>query len=336
MQIKCRPTFTRFLTFCFFCTQLSVAEAVELIESGRWSLRGKMEGGKLVPTFDQTSIYSVELNKDGSCVYFRPGGYGNLSRLEEGTWRQDGVKIILDVQYAVFGGNGQMKSITETFVVSGKDLLWQLNGKTTTSMSPDGEIRYRAVIAAKPDDSEPSANPTPGSERVKIDRKGLVEEAILDPAYRAQVEAELEAAQKKWLSDERGKEDNFEKVRKEQIDAWRASLSGGHASFDDHPDVMAIKALTGQQGVLIAPTVARKYDNMLIDRGWYPYADKADDDTEEHLRSFRERYTPQNEIKIPTDIKIDALGISDPDIPVGIDIPSYKAIRDHYLKTEVK
>ncbi len=317
------------------------------------NLMGFANALELGGTTWKTGDRQLVLSKDGTFTADYPGTTRNGITRITGLWTQEGSVLILNFQKATGTEGESPQSDVVTFDATATGLserggflgrLWfGLSEMKNVTIQPDvarpkmaDNSINKEKDAAKPDDSEPSANPTPGSERVKIDRKGLVEEAILDPAYRAQVEAELEAAQKKWLSDERGKEDNFEKVRKEQIDAWRASLSGGHASFDDHPDVMAIKALTGQQGVLIAPTVARKYDNMLIDRGWYPYADKADDDTEEHLRSFRERYTPQNEIKIPTDIKIDALGISDPDIPVGIDIPSYKAIRDHYLKTEVK
>lgn len=171
-------------------------------------------------------------------------------------------------------------------------------------------------------DSDAPDSPIEKQERrpARIDRKGFVEEPIANEDYRAQVEAELKAAEKQWEKDERTKQDEFERIHKQKLEEWRTNLRSNKASYDDHPDVLMMKKLTGQEGTLIAPSVAKEYDNLLMDRGWYPYAKPGD---RKHHRSSRERHD--------SILPLDATG-THPDVPKEVKMPAYNSVRDHFLR----
>jgi hypothetical protein len=166
--------------------------------------------------------------------------------------------------------------------------------------------------------SPSSDTENPGNDKVKIDRYGMVEETIQDPVLRAQVEEESRAALKTWVRDEYRKDEDFESIRKEAIQNWRNKLRINQASFDDHPDVQAIHSLTGQEGVLIAPSIAKEFDNALVDRGWYPYVKEGD------VKDIRYQRSKRNPL---------IYKFQHPDVEKGIEVPSYNSIREHYLST---
>ena len=152
----------------------------------------------------------------------------------------------------------------------------------------------------------------------------FAEEPNADGKSREQVDAELESAQKKWLQDERKKEDEFEKIHKQKLEEWRLNRLNNKASYDDHPDVVMMKRLTGQEGTLIAPSVAREYDNMLTDRGWYPVP----------LSQSQKEANVREGVRRPTERgSFEAKG-SHPDVPPQIKLPAYNSVRDYFLKRQ--
>lgn len=156
-----------------------------------------------------------------------------------------------------------------------------------------------------------------GQEQVIVDRKGFVAETIQDPEYRAQVEAESRAALEEWARQERENDDEFKKVHDQRLKEWRDDLPSGESNFDNHPDVLSIEAITGKKGVLISPDEARRNDNALVDRGWFPYAKFGD---YKYYRSDRERYQK---------------AIPNPFLPGVSNVPSYREIREHFLEEKI-
>lgn len=193
------------------------------------------------------------------------------------------------------------------------ELLWKYTDETLSLKSKN--LKYRASDPPSNQPDSPNPAEKKGIQPARVGRDGSVEEPITDEKYRAQVDAELKEAEKQWSKDERRKEDEFERIHNQKLEEWRTKLRNHTASYDDHPDVLMMKKLTGQEGTLIAPSVAKEYDNMLMDRGWYPYAKPGD--WKYYYRSKRGDY--------------DSKG-PHPDVPSEIKLPGYNAVREHFLK----
>lgn len=271
----------------------------------------------------QGRIYT--LSADGSCR-------GNMeTHIMGGSWRQDGDFITItwrsyahpqtaaqnpESEWTRFEGG----SSSERYKVVNGELVLKNGGFPADTL----RVKYRA---REPSPASFVYEPPAKTQEVppaRVDRKGFVEEPITDEKYRAEVDAELKAAEKQWSRDERRKEDEFERIHKEKLEEWRTKLRNHTATYDDHPDVVMMKQLTGQEGTLIAPSIAREYDNILMDRGWYPFAAKGGD--WRYSKTDRERYERGR-------YSADGFKVEEthPDVPKGIKVPAYNAMRDHFL-----
>lgn len=222
-----------------------------------------------------------------------------------------------------------------TLAPNSKKSVWMIDvsGGVAPRVIKDRNFKYSTEILGnsnksnsentKDQNSPKSQNITKSTnDALKLDKYGLVEEPILDPEMNARLDEELAAAAKGRDYLDRKREEDFEKIRHEKIEEWKQNLRNNKASFKDHPDVQMMSVLSGTDGILMAPSVAKQHDQAMMDKGWYPFVKPGDVNDTRYARSNRTEYDRK---------------VGRPEgIPKEIYIPTYNSVKDYYLELKEK
>jgi hypothetical protein len=256
--------------------------------------------GQIRAAFFRRRDVDIELKDDGTWIWWRDA---RTQPISTGKWTQNGNEI----SFA-----GTEREIGRLLGPSRSNFL----GNNYTGVLANGKFTLSEIDPFDPFEVSSIDYKVPKQPKLKFltgvpaPTPELVPQESQD---RVNVEAELKEAQKQWEKDEQRKDDDFERIHKQKIEEWRTKLRAGQASYDDHPDVQIMQRLMGTEGILIAPSVAKEHDKILIDRGWYPIP-LSQSQIETNIKEGRESHRER------------------PDVPSEIKLPTYNAVRDHFLK----
>ncbi|MFN0079143.1 MAG: hypothetical protein ACKVY0_21990 [Prosthecobacter sp.] len=258
---------------------------------------------------------------------FLENGVWRLDDGTTGTWSQNGPSISVELL------NSYGELVRSSGTISGETLAIGKGIRISGNWQPVS-VRFKSSNTPSQTNAplpfidlglgSPASGSADRKEPVTLDRKGFVNETILDPEYRAQVEAESRAAQAAWVREEMAKDDAFKKLHDQKLKEWREKLPSGESNFDNHPDVRAIEALTGVGGVLLSPDELRRNDNALVDQGWFPYAKAGDYKFYRSNRIWYQRVVPILGLE-------EKLKFRFPDQKPELEIPEFRKMREKFL-----